>query len=104
MRTERCCICPKTYSKKKSGLCPGIPGTPHPKQSTCDFENVWHDTNGKAVFVDSGIGGKNYMSFRRSDSGGLHRVKTKYLPVRETFDEAQKDLNLYATTYGWKLG
>jgi hypothetical protein len=102
-------MCPKDESyahhkPKNFGICPGIPGTPHPRQSTCNFENTWHDTNGKAVFADSGIGGKNYMSFRHSDSGGLHRVKTKYLPLRKTFDEAQKDLNLYATTYGWKLG
>jgi len=43
------------------------------------------------------------MSFRRSTRGRLHRVKTKYLPLRKSFDEAQTDLNLYAKKKGWNL-
>jgi len=107
MREIRCCVCPKQKNKRRVltqvGLCPGIPETLHPKSSKCDFENVWHDEKGEDVFVNSGLGGKNYMSFRRSTHGGLHRVKTKYLPERKSFDEAQHDLNLYAKKKGWKL-
>jgi hypothetical protein len=105
MRENRCCMCPN-YSKKEmeSSVCPGISGTIHSKRSTCKFVNVWHDENGEAVFVSSGLGKNNFMSFRRSARGGLHLVKTKFLPVRKNFDEAQTDLNLYAKKKGWKLG
>jgi hypothetical protein len=96
-------MCPNVR-KPKLSLCPGIPKTLHPQQSECDFVNVWRDENDEAVFVDSGLGNKNFMSFRRSKRGGLHRVKTKFLPVRKIFDEAQTDLNLYAQKKGWKLG
>jgi hypothetical protein len=97
-------MCPNNSSPKerKSFVCPGIPGTPHPKQTVCGFVTVWTDENGRGVFVDSGLGGRNFMSFRRSARGGLHRVKSKFLPLRKTFDEAQTDLNLYAQKKGWK--
>ena len=103
MRKERCCLCPNVYSRKKlrSGVCPGIPETLHPEPGACAFVNVWRDENGIAVFVDHEIGGGNFMSFRRGKSGGLHRVKTKSLPLQKTFDEAQADLNLYAEKKGW---
>jgi len=103
MRETRCCICPKNHSIENVSICPGIPGTLHPKPSKCGLKNKYRDVNGKIVFVNSGLGGKNYMSFRRSVHGGLHRVKTKYLPERKSFSEAQRDLDLYAKTYGWKL-
>jgi len=104
MREQRCCMCPNTYKEEKSIYCPGIKGSPHPKQTACGFVNIWHDENGEEVFVDSGLGKRHYMSFRRSASGGLHRVKTKFLPVRNNFDDAQTDLNLYARKKGWTLG
>jgi hypothetical protein len=42
-------------------------------------------------------------SVRQKDSRhGTHRVKSKNLSVREYFDEAQHDLNVYAREKGWK--
>jgi len=103
MREQRCCMCPKTKGEE-SNVCPGIPGTHHPRRTSCGFANIWRDENGETVFVSSGLGKRKFMSFRRSASGGLHRVKTKFLPVRNNFDDAQEDLNLYARKKGWKLG
>jgi hypothetical protein len=57
------------------------------------------------VFVSNGIDttGRRWFSVWQKDTGhGTHRIKTKFLPIRDTFDEAQHDLNVYAAKRGWK--
>jgi hypothetical protein len=53
-------------------------------------------------FVGKGIGGWPYMVFKRTAQKPLspHRVKSKFLPDRETQAEAQADLDAYAKKHG----
>lgn len=62
------------------------------------------DENANLVFVSSGIsGGKVWMTVRQKPSQkGTHRIKTKYLPIRHSMDEAQADLDTYAEKKGWQ--
>jgi hypothetical protein len=97
-------MCPNR--DKKETICPGVPESPHPKPSPCKFVRSYLDAEGNKVFVDTGLWnyGEHFMSFRRKPKAGagMHRVKTKFLPERESFDEAQEDLNEYAEQKGWK--
>jgi hypothetical protein len=100
----RCCMCPNGTTTPTSKICP--PGGPsHKPKSPCRFVTAFFDENGSKVFVSNGIDttGKAWFSVRQKDSRyGTHRVKTKNLPIRKTFDEAQHDLNVYAREKGWK--
>lgn len=53
-----------------------------------------------AQFVGQGIGGPNgsWATYERKANGSLRRVKSKYLPERETKEEAERDL------YAWLWG
>ena len=62
------------------------------------------DENGILVVVSSGISGGNaYMACRVRKSGSLQRIKSKNLPIRNTRNEAQEDLDLYAENRGWSV-
>jgi hypothetical protein len=96
-------MCPN--KGKPDTICPGIPHTPHPEPSPCDFIKTYLDENGSKVFVSTGLwnAGKTFMSFRsKSPSAGMHRVKSKFLPERRDFDKAQADLDEYAEKKEWK--
>jgi hypothetical protein len=99
----RCCMCPNGDTPRMK-ICP--PGGPQDKPETiCRFVAAFLDDNGARVFVSNGIDttGRKWFSVRQKDTRhGTHRVKTKNLPVREYFDEAQHDLNVYAREKGWK--
>ena len=61
----------------------------------------YRDEKGRLVFVGKGIGDE-FMSLRQGASVvSSHRVKTRALPLRETRDEAQADLDAYAARKGW---
>jgi hypothetical protein len=85
-------------------ICP--PGGPSEKPETlCRFVVAFLDDNGYKVFVSNGIdsSGKKWFSVRQKDANrGTHRIKAEALPIRETFDEAQYDLNMYAHEKRWK--
>ncbi len=52
---------------------------------------------GCIIKVSPGItGGTQWMTCRVKPSGSLQRVKSKYLPLRSTREEAQRDLDAYA--------
>jgi hypothetical protein len=96
-------MCPNTG--KPDITCPGISHTPHPEPSPCKFIKIYRDETGSMIFVSTGLwnSGKTFMSFRRkSPSAGMHRVKSKFLPERKNFDQAQTDLDEYAKKKGWK--
>lgn len=93
-------MCPNDELPKS--VCPGEKGTPHEEDSPCDFVASFRDDNGDRVFVSSGIGNSYFMSFRSKNGKGLHRIKSKALPERKTFDQAQEDLNKYAKAKGWR--
>lgn len=51
-----------------------------------------------ALFVHSGIsGGRTWSTYWRSSKGSLKRLKT--MPVRETREEAERDLAEYAKAH-----
>jgi hypothetical protein len=99
----RCCMCPNGDAPVRK-ICP--PGGPQDKpESLCRFVATFLDENCAWVFVSNGIDttGRKWFSVRQKDCRhGTHRVKSKNLPVRKTFDEAQHDLNVYARKKGWK--
>ena len=59
---------------------------------------------GLVAFVSNGFGkGGKWMSVARKDTfQGTHRIVTKNLPLRDTREEAQADLDAYAKKRGWK--
>lgn len=68
------------------------------------MNKMYYDENGALVFVSSGIsGGTVWMSVRRKKpAAGTHRIKSPRLPLRDTREEAQKDLDAYAQSRGWR--
>lgn len=62
---------------------------------------------GRLIFVSAGLGGEDYMTMYQDagkwNSGGMHRLKSKDLPIRNTQEEAQADLDGYAAKKGWKV-
>ena len=62
------------------------------------------DDMGRLVVISSGISrGEEYMSFRVKKSGSLQRIKSKWLPIRNTRIEAQEDLARYAEEMRWAI-
>jgi hypothetical protein len=98
-------MCPNIHSYKKRILriCPGIPGTPHSRQSECDFVIVWRKKSGSAVYVHSLTRGRSFVSVSRNKYGGYSQAYAQFLPARKSFDEAQTDLNLFAQKKGWNI-
>lgn len=60
------------------------------------------DKNGKKIFVSAGLGFDQYGSFRKSNSGGLRRVKSPMMPMVESKEIAQKNLDAWAIKNGLK--
>jgi hypothetical protein len=89
-------MCPN--KEEDSTTCPGIPGTPHPDETRCNFVNEFFDTarNRSIAIINNGV----YFS-AASSGQGFHRITVKALPLRDTFDAAQEDLNRYAMKKGW---
>lgn len=54
---------------------------------------IYHD---KRIFVGPLIGGDTFGTVWESSPGSTHRVKVKALPVRDTLEEAQRDLDEFA--------
>ena len=57
---------------------------------------VYLQEDGTEVFVSSGLGGDTYGTFTRRASGSLKRVCSKHMPMVETRDEAQRNLDAWA--------
>lgn len=58
------------------------------------------DNDDKEIFVSTGLGGDTFGSFRRSPTGGLHRVKSPAMPMVATREEAQANLDAWAKKKG----
>lgn len=96
---SRCCMCPQKLNSSR--ICLGIPGTPHPDESPCRFVKVYQDKRGWRYFVRSGIGANTFKTFYQNPKqAGSHGWR----PVswRDSFDEAQTDLNREAEKRGWE--
>lgn len=59
---------------------------------------IYKDSLGKIYYVGSGLSdGKDWMTLRAKSIGASgHRVVSKNLPIRSTFQEAEADLISYA--------
>ena len=95
----RCCMCPQKLDSSR--ICPGIPGTPHPSPSPCRFVKVYRDSRGWEFFVGSGICGDEYKTFYQKPEK-FRAYGCRLVPWRDSFDEAQADLNMEAEKRGWE--
>lgn len=65
---------------------------------------VYKDENGVQYFAGSGLGGDVFMVLKRKPGAlGMHRVKTKFCPLRNTLLAAQMDLVEFAEKHSLKL-
>lgn len=99
----RCCMCPNLQND--SMVCPGIPGTLHETASSCRFVRKYIDERGWKYQVMGGIGeGAFKARYQKPEKSGAAGWKgLTAVPWRETFDEAQADLNAYAKKKGWAV-
>ncbi|OPX91824.1 MAG: Chromosome-partitioning protein Spo0J [Pelotomaculum sp. PtaB.Bin104] len=66
--------------------------------------NTYIDDKGRLLFVSPGIsGGDTWMTCYTKNGKGSHRLKSPVLPLRNTREEAQFDLDMYAKNKGYKL-
>lgn len=65
----------------------------------------YRDDQGNENFVSDGISDGEYFAvFRRAPGKlGIHRVRSKMLPLRASAVKAQIDLDVYAALKGWQL-
>lgn len=99
---DRCCLCPNIG--KNSTVCPGVPGSLHPVDSPCRFVKCYIDSRGWKYRVMSGIGAETFKArYQKPEKTGSCGWKgLAAVPWRKTFDEAQRDLNAYAESKGWR--
>lgn len=91
----RCCMCPNTG--KNSDVCPVGPFKIN--KTPCLFVKAYIDDRGWIYKVMSGIGLSAYKA-RYRKPGETYKCMAN-LPWRDTFDEAQSDLNRMANKKGW---
>ena len=99
VRDYRCCMCPQIDSNKH--ICPTGPGKK--EETTCDFVVVWTDTRGWKYKVMGDLAGTfkgRYQDDKHTGSTGWHGMRQ--MERKESFDEAQEDLNRYAKQKGWE--
>ena len=63
----------------------------------------YRNEQGEIILVVEGLLKGKWMSMRRSNNGGLHRIKSPALPIRDSREEAQADLDFYAKNRGWRV-
>lgn len=67
----------------------------------------YFDDHDRLVLISVGISGNGsparWASYRRkTPTRSLQRIKSKFLPLRSTPEEAQADLDAYAKRKGWR--
>lgn len=61
----------------------------------------YRDFQNRVLFVSPGLtNGTTWMTCYQRPSGGLRRVKSKFLPLRQTREQAQADLDRWAKERG----
>lgn len=98
-REFRCCMCPQINDRRR--ICPDGPGKP--EETVCDFVVVWMDARGwkYKVMVDlAGTFKGRYQDDKHNGNTGWKGMRQ--MERRETFDQAQQELNKYAKRKGWK--
>gem|GEM_PF-3917795 len=61
------------------------------------------DEKGREIFISESLSSGTFGAFRQSSSGGLHRVKSPAMPMVDTKEEAQRNLDAWAKEKGLKL-
>lgn len=91
----RCCMCPNIGTANTvcpAGMWKG--------ETPCRFVKAYTDSRKATYFVRGSIGADCYKTFvlkpLKSSSHGF-----RALPWRDSFDEAQADLNRYAKKHAW---
>lgn len=97
----RCCMCPNIQDS--NNVCPGIKDTPHPNPTNCRFVKTYIDNRGWKYKVMSGIGEDSYKA-RYQKPGKTGWKCMNNMEWRNTFDEAQSDLNEMAKLKHWREG
>ncbi|WP_434132171.1 hypothetical protein KIAC18_003960 [Sporomusa sphaeroides] len=97
---HRCCMCPNSYNESTT-ICPGIPNTFHTEDSLCRFVKTYVDERGWKYFVRKGIG-PNYKTFYKKPGKTGDGHGCRLTEWRESFNEAQSDLNKLAKAKGWQ--
>lgn len=96
---SRCCMCPNVG--KNRNVCPGIVGTPHPKDSPCRFVKEYIDARGWKYRVMSGIGDAGFMGrYQKPGKTGCKCMRN--MEWRKSFDHVQSELNAMAKEKGWE--
>lgn len=97
-RDYRCCMCPQRDSDQR--MCPSGPGKAEVTQ--CDFVVVWIDARGWKYKVMGDLAGTFKGRYQdNKHSGDIGWKGMRQMVRRETFDQAQEDLNQYAKSKGW---
>lgn len=63
---------------------------------------MYKDNKGRIVFLSQGIGHIKWGTFYRKPSGALARVKSPFLPMRSTREQAALDLREQAKRRSWR--
>lgn len=95
----RCCMCPQVNSP--SLICPAMVGVQQPGTCSCTFVKIYTDRRGWKFYVRSGIGGDNFKPVYSKPGSTRVHCSTMF-SWRNTFDEAQADLNKMAKERGWR--
>lgn len=95
----RCCMCPNV--EKDSDICPGIVGTPRPEESSCRYVKEYIDNRGWKYRVMSGLGVEFKGRYQKPGKTGWKCMRN--LEWRESFDQAQSELNEMAESKGWRI-
>lgn len=99
VRDYRCCMCPQINKDKH--ICPIDPGKS--EETECDFVIVWIDSRGWKYKVMGDLAGTFKGRYQNNKHNGNVGWKgMRQMERRETFDQAQEDLNQYAKLKGWK--
>lgn len=90
----RCCMCPQRDSDSQT--CPA--------GHSCRFVKTYVDKRGWKFRVMSGIGENTYKARYQDNkhTGSSGWRGSGMAPWRESFDEAQSDLNKLAKSKGWE--
>lgn len=96
----RCCMCPQVNSP--SLICPAMVGVQQPGHCHCRFVRGYLDERGRKYYVCRGKPQDHFKPFYLNPrgKGGMHSSRT--FGCRNTFDEAQADLNKMAKERGWR--
>ena len=61
----------------------------------------YSDFQGRVLYISPALtNGSTWMTVYSKENGSLRRVKSKWLPLRETREQAQEDLDRYAEERG----